>query len=251
MAAKRTPGSRPGLIYCEKCGEEYSSTYRRCPFCAEYEAEQSGRGGKRLAKSNLRGGGYKKLTAGKVVSVIFSLLIILALAWFIIFKLLPLIQSGEHAGHIDPNVSPSATIAPSPSPDVSPEPSPDASPEPTPEATPSPEVTPTPTPTPTPSNTPAISVAPNTATTMTLDKKEFTISDKYPYPVTIDVVFYPWATTGTVTWTSSDPSIATVDANGVVRHGTVRGTTTITATLYNGVVQTCKVENRVTSGTTG
>ena len=25
--------SRDMLIHCDSCGEEYSSTYRRCPFC--------------------------------------------------------------------------------------------------------------------------------------------------------------------------------------------------------------------------
>ena len=39
MASKRTPGSRPGLIRCDHCGEEYSESYRRCPFCDEYDAD--------------------------------------------------------------------------------------------------------------------------------------------------------------------------------------------------------------------
>ena len=27
--------SRDTLIHCAACGEDYSATYRRCPFCGE------------------------------------------------------------------------------------------------------------------------------------------------------------------------------------------------------------------------
>ena len=27
--------SHDKLIHCDACGEDYSSTYRRCPFCGE------------------------------------------------------------------------------------------------------------------------------------------------------------------------------------------------------------------------
>ena len=31
-----SPNNRRGdMIYCERCGEDYSATYRRCPFCDE------------------------------------------------------------------------------------------------------------------------------------------------------------------------------------------------------------------------
>ena len=60
MANKQNTRGRNGLIHCDNCGEDYSSTYKRCPFCDEYEEEyeaparehrrqSSGRGGKRLA----------------------------------------------------------------------------------------------------------------------------------------------------------------------------------------------------------
>ena len=44
----------------------------------------------------------------------------------------------------------------------------------------------------------------------------------------------------TVTWSSADPSIATVDENGKVK-GVDLGSTTITATSKNGLTATCKV----------
>ena len=42
-----------GSRHCAKCGEDYSDTYKRCPFCEEEAALRSGhplrrRGGKRL-----------------------------------------------------------------------------------------------------------------------------------------------------------------------------------------------------------
>ena len=31
-----TPNTNKGeMVYCERCGEDYSATYRRCPFCDE------------------------------------------------------------------------------------------------------------------------------------------------------------------------------------------------------------------------
>ena len=36
--ARRTPGARSELIHCDSCGEDYSSTYKRCPFCGEKRA---------------------------------------------------------------------------------------------------------------------------------------------------------------------------------------------------------------------
>ncbi len=42
------------MIHCENCGEEYSSTYKRCPFCDERPG-RTGIGGRRLAKDGLIG----------------------------------------------------------------------------------------------------------------------------------------------------------------------------------------------------
>ena len=45
---------------CPKCGEEYSDTYRKCPFCQEEEALRKGkkihRRGRRLEKKQRSGG---------------------------------------------------------------------------------------------------------------------------------------------------------------------------------------------------
>lgn len=60
---------------CSKCGEEYSDTYRRCPFCEEEAALRAGhplhrRGGKRLEnqrQSSGGAGGVMLLVAGVII----------------------------------------------------------------------------------------------------------------------------------------------------------------------------------------
>lgn len=59
-------------LHCNRCGEEYSSTYHRCPFCQEVAAERRGRPiyrrGKRLSKKqrSAGAGGVIKLVAAAV-----------------------------------------------------------------------------------------------------------------------------------------------------------------------------------------
>lgn len=65
-----------GNRHCPKCGEEYSDTYRTCPFCEEEEAIQKGRplrrrGGRRVEKRQ-RGatggaGGVMMLLTGVII----------------------------------------------------------------------------------------------------------------------------------------------------------------------------------------
>lgn len=56
-------------LHCDRCGEEYSSTYHKCPFCQEAAAERRGRPiyrhGKRLSKKQRMAGafGVMKLVA--------------------------------------------------------------------------------------------------------------------------------------------------------------------------------------------
>ena len=35
MDKHSTSRNLPGMIRCENCGEDYSVTYKRCPFCDE------------------------------------------------------------------------------------------------------------------------------------------------------------------------------------------------------------------------
>ena len=69
-------------LHCNRCGEEYSSTYRRCPFCQEAAAERRGRpmyrSGKRLSKKQRSAG------AGGVMKLVifFALLIVAGVVFF-------------------------------------------------------------------------------------------------------------------------------------------------------------------------
>ena len=67
---------------CPKCGEEYSDTYRTCPFCEEEKAIRQGhpphrQGGKRLEKQRAKGGGG----AGGVLLLLTVVIIAGALAY--------------------------------------------------------------------------------------------------------------------------------------------------------------------------
>ena len=62
--------------HCERCGEDYSGTYRRCPFCQEIAAERRGRpmyrSGKRLSPKQRSAGafGVTKIVAAAVIACV-------------------------------------------------------------------------------------------------------------------------------------------------------------------------------------
>lgn len=255
MATARKPGSRPGLIHCEHCGEEYSASYRRCPFCDEYDEYEDNRapsrrtapprsgGGKRLAQSKRRGGGYTRVSPLRVIAYLISLAVILFALWIVVARIIPLVKAGDVPG-LDALGQGEVSASPSPSADVSPDLSPDVSPDITPEVSEPPVDT-----TPDAQPSPSVSTSPSGANGLSLSKSEFSFTEKYPDPVTLKVTFVPAGTTDTVTWASSDTSVVTVDANGKVSPGTKKGSATVTATLPNGVSQSCKVHNQVGAST--
>ena len=233
MATKQNK-NKNALIKCEHCGEYYSATYKECPFCDEYEYEDEyedrqdsapRRGGKRLV-TNTRGGGYGRgWTPARIFVTVLSLAIIIA-AFCIVFTVVrPLIDRGQITPSAPP-VSESTSPSSEPDPSAAPSEAPSTDPDPTPSQIP----------------------ADQTATGFTLSKSEFAFSDRYPDPITLKVTFKPAGSTGYITWTSSDPDIASVDENGKVSYGSKRGTATITATMAGGVTQTCKVYNQMTGG---
>ena len=238
MASRRGKGDKPQMIHCEYCGEDYSSTYKHCPFCDEVEqqdyddqgdyeeAAPRPRGGKRLV-TNTRGGGYGGSPSPlRIVGIVISLALIIAAAIIVISIIMPLVSKG----HAQPGSSvPPESSAPVTQESETPGPEDSAPP-----AEQSPETT---------------IPAGQTATGFTLDQKEFSFSDRYPDPITVHVTFTPAGSAGTVTWSSSDSSIVSVDANGVVSHGTTRGSATITASMPGAEDQTILVYNQVTSGT--
>ena len=72
-----------GNRVCSQCGQEYSDTYRKCPFCEEAEAERKGktirrRGGKRLSKRKRSAG------AGGVMLLV-MVVVILGVVGYVFF----------------------------------------------------------------------------------------------------------------------------------------------------------------------
>ena len=193
--AKRAQHSNE-LIHCENCGEDYAATYRCCPFCEERPTR--GRGGSRL-KSNTRGGGYGGSPSPlRILGWVLSLALIIAAA-VIVFNLL--------GGLLNPGGD-DEDVQPSPSPDVQ------TSAEPT----PSPDPTPSPTP-----------VLPS-VTALSLNHSDVTLRANETLTLSASVTPSDWG--GTVTWTSSDASAATVSDTGLVTNvntGSSKVKVTITA----------------------
>ena len=230
MASRRSRDDRPKMIHCEYCGEDYASTYKHCPFCDEvplddedFDGDEDSprrvRGGKRLV-TNTRGGGYGRGPSPlRLVGIIISLAIIIAAVIIVISVIIPLVTKGSSV------TDPSAVESVRPTDSAQPSVEPTDSPEPT-------ETIP----------------ADQTATDFTLSLTEFSLSNRYPDPITLTVTFIPEGSTGTITWSSSDPEVASVDETGKVSAGTKTGNATITATMPGGVTHTCLVHNSVTAG---
>lgn len=239
MATKQ---NKNALIRCEHCGELYSVTYKECPFCDDYDMDMEAgesssvrrsSGGKRLV-TNKKGGGYGSgWTPGRILATVVSLGMIVAAFVIVATVIYPLIDRGNIE-----SPPPSDVVSDSPSPsDASPSPSDIVSPSPSDDPPASPSVEPSPS-----------IPADQTATGFTISQSDFSFSDRYLTPITIEVTFHPAGSTGSITWTSSDPDIASVDSNGKVSPGTKAGTATITATMAGGAAQTCTVRSTVTGG---
>lgn len=266
MASKRTAGSsRSAVIRCPNCGEDYSVTYKRCPFCDEkaaekrkshpreedgedldlLEEEDHPRGGKRLGGSSHRGWGESPWTTARIVRTGLSLAVIVAAVVIVATQVVPLVNRANQVTAGGDSSAPPATsgitesVAPTDS--LSPE-----STAPT-ESTPLESTSPTPE---TSSPEPTVP-ADQTATSFTLSRTDFTMNDNYPEPVRLAVTFIPDGTTGTITWTSSDPEVATVDSTGLVTRGSKNGQTTITATMGDGTTQECTVRCNFSSASQG
>ena len=87
---KTKPIRRNDVIHCENCGEDYSVTYKRCPFCDERPAK-NGRprtaGGRRVA-----GGGRSGRPANplQVAALVVSLVLIIVALYIVFTSLAPL-----------------------------------------------------------------------------------------------------------------------------------------------------------------
>ena len=237
--AKRL-GGKNELIKCEYCGELYSATYRRCPFC---NGDGTGRwdetdqpqppeegeapvGGKRLAPEDRESNyDYDDAPRGdgpsvrQVLFTILSLALIAAAVCIVVSIVKPLLGGGKAQESQSPApVQSQAAVSAQPTPDQS-VPSAPAAESAAPSAEPSAPAA--------ESQPPATSVPAGTPTGFILSKEDFTFFSKGE-SYRVAVTFQPAGAAGTVTWTSDDPSIATVDANGRVT-AVGKGTVNVTA----------------------
>lgn len=239
-------GNIEELIHCDVCGEDYSATYRRCPFCGEKpgvrppvsadddeedsyvfdgqdlfdQPEEAGRpararGGKRLAeRASARRSGRGSRSAGKSAHddppgpINWVRLITFLFSLVIIIAAIIIVFTVVYPKlHRNPNPAPSPS--PSASQPASPEPS-DPGTEPSGEPEPSAEP----------------SADPNALTGLAFSRPndyDFTLLPGESHAITL--VFDPEGWEGDVIWTSSDENYATVDASGKVTN--VNGTTSL------------------------
>lgn len=215
--------SREKLIRCASCGEDYSPTYKKCPFCGARNdprmtaapvnrgeeddfddgyvfdgqdlfddgPEDDGhhaKGGKRLAGNDRGAKGDGKINWLRLITFLCSLAIIIA-AMVIVFTIIyPQLRGNDPVVPSEPPVDSQAV-------DTDPVTEPSEDPTPTENVEPSQEVS-------------------GGLTGFTLDSEDFTLQagDRHQLVATFD----PADWNGTVTWESSDTRYATVDADGWV-----------------------------------
>lgn len=259
MARKAAPGT---LVHCDACGEDYSATYKRCPFCGEksenwstapippvdggdeddfvfdgqdlFESDSDDqprrparpRGGKRLAQEEAPG----PINWPRLITFLCSLVIIAAALVIVFAYIYPKIHNpdSDPAGSQQVDSPPPVSEAPSNDPSALPSGEPSADPS----AQPSddPAVTP--------------SQTPSGVTGLTLSKTDMTLKASEQW--TLEAAVAPANWDGTVTWSSSDTSVATVSANGTVTNvntGSKIRNATITATAGDRTA-TCIVRCR-------
>ena len=192
---QQAPSRRNDVIRCENCGEDYSITYKRCPFCDERPG-RGGVGGRRSGGSSVH--------PVQLIGLILSLVLIIA-ALFIVFKYIgPLLFGDKDPGASSSAVSSSQSDASTSTP-------PPASSEPGDVSVEQP---------------PALNV-----TAITLSREDFTLKADEKYQITVAVI--PAEAADQVVWTSSHPNVITVDQEGNVQNintGSEQVKTTITAT---------------------
>ncbi len=113
MAGKQRSRVRNEVVRCPNCGDDYSVTYKYCPFCDESAARGTGgRGGKRL---NTRGGGYggRRWGALRVITTVLSVALIVAAVYIVVTIVKPLVELG--GGRPGSTVSPAVPASLEPS----------------------------------------------------------------------------------------------------------------------------------------
>ena len=197
------------LIKCPVCGEKYSSSYRRCPFCEEEDRPRkvSGkrRGGHHVAERK-----HTHSARGPLIAVL--LVVLVVFSWYLFGgKFMEKIQE-DRANDVE-NVDP-APVDPTPD-------------DPTPPVVEEPEPT---TPTVDPS---ALTVGTNVGTTLKKD-------DSGRFDCTIrmsdSIQLILRGTDAAATWSSEDTSVVTVSADGKLKP-VKAGTANVTASVGGATVR--------------
>lgn len=234
---------RSDVIRCEFCGEDYSVTYKHCPFCddrAIYGREHPrGKGGKRVA-TNKRGGGYGGgMQPVQIIGLALSFILIIAAIYIVFTVLSPLftrddpvgsessaqISTSQSGGEVSqpevsvsqPGVSTSGDISAPVIPDVS--------------------------------SDPTILAPIVSATGITLNIKDVTLKANETLKITATLV--PADCTDTVVWSVDKPEALSVAQDGTVTNinkGSSQANVTVTAQVGD-VKATCIV--RCKGGSTG
>ena len=216
MANKQEPIRRNDVIRCEQCGEDYSVTYKRCPFCDE-RPDRPGVAGRRVA-----GGGKGGANPLQMIGLAASLGLIAAAVVIVFTTVSPLLGSKKP----DPDTSVSQSSPGLDAPDTS---IPDV-------ILPSvPDV-----------SAPEPPVVSQSVKSIKLSQSDFTLqaNETYAFQVTTNPA------DAKVTWSSSNESAAVISADGVVTNvnkGSSQVKVTITATAGDKTAE-CTVYCRGGSG---
>lgn len=200
MATKQEPIRRNDVIRCEKCGEDYSVTYKRCPFCDERPG-RSPRAGAPSGGRRVAGGGSSRVNPMQIGFLVLSVVLIITAA-FIVFTTLAPLLSGDAPSPSQSQPGPSVSQSAPGTGDVS---TGDIS---------QPEQ-------------PPVTI---TVNSLKLDKSDFTLKANESAAITASTDPADLQ----VTWTSSNEAAAKVDANGVVTNvntGSSQVKVTITASV--------------------
>jgi len=204
------------VIRCENCGEDYSVTYKRCPFCDE-RPSRGGVTGKRVA--NTRGGGYgRPASALKTATWIASFVVVL-IAMFIVYRFMgaPLFGGNKNPGSSSVSSSGSQNAggsAASSTDPVTPDPGSTSGGD---------------------TSTVPVDPLPPAVQSIALSKTEYTLNAGGKEQMTASLL--PAGAEGEVTWSSSNDAVATVSADGLVTNvNTGSSNTRVTITASCGDV---------------
>lgn len=219
------------IVKCPRCGEEYSSSYRRCPFCEE---EDRPRKVKNKMRSGHRVTEKKKTYSGRSALIIILLLVLALLTWVLFGeKIVARFAKPEEQEPPVSDITPSGDVIDDPfyDPSVG-DGTGDGTGVTDPDAVEPPSV-----------DAPSVDANPDVANAK-LSSEDFTLSVGESTQLKVT------GTDAAAVWSSKDPTVAVVGSSGLVT-AINPGTTTITATVgdktLEGIARVKRADS--TSGT--